>query len=159
MTQEEWLTEYIASAFRGVTLDGGTTIYAAQSRSYYGDPEEVRLGMAAETLDWRRIDADDLFARHDALPFLDALGFRFYIPASMTALLVPHDPSEMLSDSLLFNLTITKRGELMDVPFNVLFTRFQKAAIIRFLKYAAHKPNMFCVHDAQQRLKELRKYT
>ena len=23
-----------------------------------------------------------------------------------------------------------KRGELMDVPFNVLFTRFQKAAII-----------------------------
>jgi hypothetical protein len=39
MTQIEWLVDYIAEAFPGVTLDGGIDIHAAQSMDDYGNPE------------------------------------------------------------------------------------------------------------------------
>jgi hypothetical protein len=135
MTQEEWLARYIDSAFEGVTLGDGIDIYAAQSLDSYGDPDEDRLSLTAERTDWRRVPHEDLFPRFWALTFLDSAGFRFYTPATMTALLQPHDSGECLSSWFLCNLHVTKDGLIKGVHFSTLFSQRQRAALIRFLKY------------------------
>ena len=139
MTQEKWLTDYIASAFAGVSLEDGIDIYAAQSMDDYGNPDEDRRSKTAERHDWRRVPHDDLFPRFWAVTFLDAKGFRFYAPAIMTALLKPHNPpGECLSSWFFFDLKVSEEGLIKGVPFNELFNNRQRAAFIRFLKYLVY---------------------
>ena len=156
MTQEQWLAQYIESCFRDVTLGDGIDIYAAQSMDDYGSPDEDRLSLSAERDDWRRVPRDHLFPRFWAVTFLDALGFRFYSPAIMTALLEPHDPGECLSDGFLSNLKITKDGIIKKAPFNTLFTARHKAALMRFLKYVIYnRSRLFDTESAVRRLNEI----
>ncbi|MEM8672075.1 MAG: DUF6714 family protein [Planctomycetota bacterium] len=156
MTQEQWLAQYIASCFAGVTLGNGIDLYAAQSMDDHGNPDEDHLSLSAERHDWRRVPSDDLFPRFWAVTFLDALGFRFYTPAIMTALLQPDDPGECLSSWFLANLSITQQGTIKEVPFNTLFTARHKAALMRFLKYAIYnRSRRFDTDVAIHRMNEI----
>jgi len=161
MKQEQWLVEYIDSAFAGVKLGDGRDLYAAQSADQYGNPDEDHLSLTAERLDWRRVPADDLFPRYDGVTFLDAHGFRFYAPAIMTALLLQPRPGECLYDWFLFNLRITKAGIIKGVHFNELFTSRQRAALIRFLKYLVYNREWPSLPDgdAASRLREIQTRT
>lgn len=160
MTQEQWLAQYIESTFADVVLGDGIDIYAAESMDDYGNPDEDRLSLTAERHDWRRVPHDDLFPRFWAVTFLDALGFRFYTPAIMTAILHPHEPGECLSSWFLSNLKITRDGVVKDVPFNSLFTARHKAALIRFLKYMIYnRSRLFDTDDACRRLSEIQTRT
>lgn len=160
MNQQEWLANYIESAFVGVTLGDGIDIYAAESLDQYGNAEEDRLSLSAERNDWRRVPHEDLFPRSWAVTFLDPLGFRFYAPAIMTALLRTHDPGECLCSSFLANLQITKEGLIKGVQFNDLFSLRQRAAIVRFLKYLVHNTGP-CgdTSEAARRLKQIQART
>jgi hypothetical protein len=160
MNQQEWLTNYIESAFADVTLGDGIDIYAAQSLDDYGNSEEDRLSISAERSDWRRVPHEDLFPRFWAVTFLDAPGFRFYAPAIMTALLQPHDPGECLCSWFLANLQITKDGTIKGVQFKDLFSPRQRAAIVRFLKYLVNNTGP-CgdTSEAARRLKQIQART
>jgi hypothetical protein len=160
MKQEEWLTQYIADAFAGVTLGDGIDIHRAESMDDYGNPDEDRLSLAAERNDWRKVSADVLFSRHCAVTFLDSTGFRFYAPAIMTTIINRGDGNGMLLDAFLWNLKISIHGKIKDVAFNDLFTRFQRAAIIRFLKFLIHhKRDRHYTGDADRVLDEIQSRT
>ncbi len=159
MNQELWLAEYIELAFAGVTLGDGIDIYAAQSMDDYGNPDEDRLSLSAERLDWRRVPSDHLFPRYWAITFLDAGGFRFYTPAIMTALLTNQLSGESLSDWFFANLTINRHGLVKEARFNDLFSLRQRAAIIRFLKYAIYnRARRFNSDEAARRLMQIKSY-
>jgi hypothetical protein len=156
MTQEVWLSRYIAAAFSDVSLEDGIDIYAAESLDDYGNPEEDQRSLTVDRQDWRSVPHEELFPRFSAITFLDAKGFRFYTPAIMTALLLPHDPGECLSSWFLFNLKITKDGAIKGMQFNELFSQRQRAALIRFLKYVIYnRPKIFNADDAVRRLSEI----
>ena len=138
MTQEDWLIDYIESAFAGVSLGDGIDLYAAQSMDHYGCPEEDALSRTAERIDWRRVPAEDLSPRFWAITFLDAKGFRFYAPAIMTAIVRGSDQTGLLLDFFIWSLDTSPHGTLKDVPLRELFSQQQTAAIVRFLKYLIH---------------------
>jgi hypothetical protein len=160
VNQEAWLSNYISSAFAGVTLGEGIDLYAAVSLDDYGNPDEDRLSLAAERNDWRLVPEDDLFPRFGAVTFLDAQGFRFYAPAIMIAVIANPDRRGEFS-SFLLNLAISDTGSIKGINFNSLFTPLQRAAVIRFLKYMAYNRGYGTGNAdiAAQRLEEIRTRT
>lgn len=159
MTQTEWLVDYIAQAFAGVTLDGGIDIHAAQSMDDYGNPEEDQLSKTAERIDWRRVKISTLQPRFWGITFLDAKGFRFYTPAIMTELLLHGDATGSLSAWFYYGLTLSSEGKVKDVPFDELFNSAQRAAIIRYLKHVVHNAPSLGQDAAEDRLLEIQTLT
>lgn len=152
----QWLIDYIASAFRGVTLGPGTTIYEGENRSNYGfTPEELRHVKSAERVDWGRVPVDDLYARSAGLLFLDADGHRFYTPAIMTAILRYGTRDGALCHTFIFDLGYLPKHSCMvgTAQFRMVYNRSQRAAIVRFLKFAIHcAPADFPLNDALRAL-------
>ncbi|PQO25364.1 hypothetical protein C5Y96_23775 [Blastopirellula marina] len=159
MTQTQWLVDYIAKAFAGVSLDGGIDIHAAQSMDDYGNPEEDQLSKTAERIDWRRVKMATLQPRFWGITFLDAQGFRFYAPAIMTELLIQGDETYNLSAWFLSGLAVSPTGEMKEVPFDELFNSAQRAAIIRYLKHVVHNDPSLGKEAAEQRLHEIQTRT
>ena len=80
----EGLCERIRTAFNGAKLGNGIGLWQAQGLDDYETPEvcaEYRLKDEAE--DWSRISDDTLQRCNSSPSFLDAKGFRFYMPAFM----------------------------------------------------------------------------
>ncbi len=73
-----------------VSLCNGVDIYAAASADWL-EPLEDALSRRAERIDWRRVPPSHLHARDYALSYLDATGYRFYMPAIMTTMLCNED--------------------------------------------------------------------
>lgn len=148
----QWLIDYIASAFRGVKLGHGMTIYEGENHSNYGfTPEELCRVQSAERIDWRRVPVDELYARSGGILFLDAAGHRFYTPAIMTSLLRYGTRDGALCNTFIFNLVYLPRRScaVAGSPFRMVYNRSQRAAIVRFLKFAIHcAPVDFGLHDA-----------
>ena len=134
-----WLISYIEHAFDGVTLDSGTTLYEAAFRADYGfDQREIALSSNAERRDWRRVPADHLFARNDAIFFMNSLGKRFYSPAILRAFLTEGTRDGLLYDSFMFDLGgFVHAAKEDDIPFANLYDAKQRAAFVRFCKFAA----------------------
>jgi hypothetical protein len=97
----------IEDAFRGVVLDGGISLKQTDIIDNYCEgmnrKELGALPSTEITDDWRRIPKEDL-ARADALAFLDAKGFRYYIPALMLFVLDNYDSGSMVTISTLSSL-------------------------------------------------------
>jgi hypothetical protein len=74
----------IAAVFDGVSRAGGKTLHQAVAMDDWESDEDQR---AARKLDveqrWQDVRGDDISACRSALSFLDAKGFRYYIPAFM----------------------------------------------------------------------------
>ena len=68
------------------------------------------------------------------LVFLDAKGFRFYLPVMMIDIIENERLSD-LPESLFYNLKIDHAGRFKNQTFTDVFSRHQQAAIVRFLKY------------------------
>jgi hypothetical protein len=148
MTQEEWLCDYIERAFEKVQLGNGRTIHHAQSLENYGNCIEDQLAQWTERTDWRRVQAKTLLDRLDAILFLDAEGFRFYLPALMTIIIKNSDVDEWLVESVISRLNVDSKGTINGMPFRSIFSVHQKAAIVRFLKYVIHHRRAFAPdHD------------
>ncbi len=159
MSQVQWLVDYIATAFQGVTLGGGIDIHAAQSMDDYGNPEEDWLSRSAERTDWRRVKLATLQPRFWAIAFLDAAGLRFYMPAIMTELVIHGDDTNNLSAALLSGLAVTPAGLIKETPFDELFNSAQRAAIIRYLKYVLHNATALDTGQAARRLRDIQTRT
>ena len=75
----------IESAFDGVRLGNGVSLHQARALDNYESGEEAAA--AARTFDteetWQEIPDEKVDRLGDALSFLDAEGFRFYIPRFM----------------------------------------------------------------------------
>jgi hypothetical protein len=87
----------IRPAFRGITLGRGISLRQAQFAD--GLRDAVRHAHSASPAhqeindDWSRVSLDEL--ERDGIAHLDALGFRYYIPALMVSVLNHYDSSSM----------------------------------------------------------------
>ncbi|TWT64906.1 hypothetical protein Pan14r_54900 [Crateriforma conspicua] len=156
----DWLIRYIEHAFAGVSLGVGTTLYEAAFHADYGfDQRELALSDSAERIDWRRVPFDDLYSRNDAIFFMNSCGKRFYSPAIMRAVLTDGMRDGLMYDAFMFDLAgfvHAKKAE--DIPFTTLYNTNQRAAFVRFCKFAAfNAPREFGRDDPLKTLDRIRK--
>jgi hypothetical protein len=86
----------IRSAFRGVTLGAGMSLRRAQLVDGQSAPSREHAESFAQVEiigDWSQVTLDEL--ESDGVAHLDALGFRYYIPALMLSVLDHYDSSSM----------------------------------------------------------------
>lgn len=134
-----WLLQYIDAAFDRVALGDGMTLYDAAYQADYGvRPRELELAATAERRNWRRVPIEHLFERHDAIFFMDSAAKKFYTPAILRAVLIEGTHNRTLYDAFLFDLSGFVRAKpIDDIPFSQLYDAKQRAAFVRFCKFAA----------------------
>ncbi len=132
LTKDKIISE-IEEAFEGVTLDGGISLAQTKVIDDYGDltsREFVELPSREITDDWKAIPSSVLDAA-DCLPYLDAKGFRYYIPALMLRLLETYDSSPARDISTLSSLY--PKQESSEFRYAEL-TQVQARAIAHFIE-------------------------
>jgi hypothetical protein len=124
--------ERIERAFAGVGLGCGVSLREADVIDDYGtDTERKQARAQDEQDDWRRIPEDLIARYHWCLPFLDAEGMRFHLPAYMRfALRRYRDSTSMSIDFTIYAL------DREDDRLRGLTTP-QRAAVRQFLKFMA----------------------
>ena len=126
----------IRTAFRGVTLGRGLSLREAQfadrSQDSVWNAHSASLARGEITDDWSQVPLDEL--ESDCIAHLDALGFRYYIPALMLSVLNHYESSSMRVIGTLSGLSPKK-----DTSWEHMMHRYsllnpaQKTAIARFL--------------------------
>jgi hypothetical protein len=82
--ERQRLVSQIEAAFDGVELGNGTSLHQGRALDDYQPEEAVRQARDADTESrWQEIPDEKVETLWDALSFLDAEGFRFYIPRFM----------------------------------------------------------------------------
>jgi hypothetical protein len=124
----------IRTAFRGVGLGAGISLREAQREDrVYADHSASPPTAQGEgiTHDWSRVTLEEL--ERDCVAHLDALGFRYYIPALMLSLLDHYDPSSLRVIGTLSGLYPKKDAWRYHMQRYSLLDSHQKAAIAHFL--------------------------
>ena len=126
----------IEAAFQNVTLDGGVSQLQSQVMDNYGEgvttAEFNRLPRREVTNDWKAFPVETFFS----FSYLDAKGFRYYIPALMT---------ESLEKGVWIGETISalypKNDHLREHRFSqyALLNPQQRVAITQFLSWLSHR--------------------
>jgi|ERR1700756_1064490 hypothetical protein len=123
----------IRTAFRGVMLGQGISLRQARFADRFQDvPPHLRMGEITD--DWSLIPMDELESESDGIAHLDALGFRYYIPALMLSVLNHHESSSMRVIGTLGGLYPKKDNSWeYHIHRYSLLDPAQKTAIARFL--------------------------
>jgi hypothetical protein len=150
----------IRTAFRGVTLGRGISLRQAQLADGFQDTvRNAHFASPAHqeiTDDWSRVPLDEL--ERDCIAHLDALGFRYYIPALMLSVLNHYESSSMRVIGTLTGLYPKKDDSWeYDMHRYSLLNLVQKTAIARFL---AATPKLVELNSEDQKVVEraLRNY-
>lgn len=81
---------------------------------------------------------DDLFARNDAIFLMNSAGNEYYSPAIMRAMLAEGMQDGKMYDAFIFDLAgFVHAKKEDDIPFVTLYNSEQRAAFVRFCKFAA----------------------
>src|SRR6266404_1917886 len=126
----------IRMAFRGVTLGQGISLRKAQfadgSRDAARNVHSASPAHGEITDDWSRVPLEEL--ESESIAHLDALGFRYYIPALMLSVLDHYESSRMRVIGTLRGL-YPKRDSGWEYHMHrySLLNPAQKTAIARFL--------------------------
>ena len=126
----------IRVTFRGVTLDRGISLRQAQSadnfRHAVGNTSSTKPLNAGITNDWSQVRLDEL--EGGGIAHLDALGFRYYLPALMLSVLNHYESSSIRVIGTLTAL-YPKRDESWEYHMHrySLLNPAQKSAIALFL--------------------------
>lgn len=133
----------INAAFDGVSREDGTTLHEAAAADGWKPEEEQR---AARRLDaerrWQGVPDEDIRSCGSVLSFLDAKGFRYYLPAFMVCgLRRASDDPEGILHSCVFHLLheprkSLRKSEPASIAGKYNFTDAQRRAVARFLRFA-----------------------
>ncbi len=128
----------VSDAFKGVTLGNGYSLRDMEEMDNWGKrgPEEdLQLFPDVETRDdWAALTIETL-DRYAGLAHIDALGFRYYIPAFMLSVLNDYQPSDMRFICTLSAL-YPKRDGLAEYTISryLLLNSKQRSAIASYLQ-------------------------
>ncbi len=141
------LIEEITSAFDGVSREDGVTLHEAMALDDYADDEERAQARAQDTeARWQDVPDEDIGWSDMALYFLDAKGFRYYIPAFLVWFLKHTDRVDSpfrdsgIFSSVLWHLDAKHKG----------FTPEQSRAIARFLAFQAEREKKSNAEDEER---------
>lgn len=127
----------IQTAFQGVILDGGVSVRQAEVMDNWGrgitNKEFQALPLEENTENWMALSGETL-EQFPYLSYLDAKGFRFYIPAFMLSVLASYQPSSLRVISTLSSL-YPKQDTYGEHSLNQysLLNQEQRSAIASFL--------------------------
>src|SRR4051812_37598398 len=83
-SRREALIAEVTAAFDGVSREDGTTLHEADAIDDWKSDAECRVARRLDTEGrWQNVPDEDIWACCSALSFLDAKGFRYYLPAFM----------------------------------------------------------------------------
>ena len=140
----------IERVFADVTREGGVSISEADVIDDYGSEEEQAAARASDTdTHWSQLDPERQDPGGSALSFMDAIGFRYYLPACMVFTLrhgfVGLEHPDCIEwngyDSIPFHAAdicskTTHTAKLTAEQFS-LFDEGQRRAVARFLAFNA----------------------
>lgn len=137
MTREQ-LIEEIREAFADVERGEGTTLREARVMDGYGTEEEQKKAREQDTdRHWWEIPREVLEEHGDVHPFLNAEGFRYYLPAFLTWSLKYADRSpSALGDLTIYQLNGWTRKETVACALNDR----QARVVARYLLFMAEQP-------------------
>ena len=136
------LIQEIKAAFRGVTLGNGTSIADAMVIDGCPDGEIESVSDLDTGSDWSEVP-DSLIENYPVITFMDARGFRYYLPAYLlwTVRHYHERPGSSSPDSAVRCLTsgICCKPERRDLTRYRLLTRAQRMAIAHFLEFLCNE--------------------
>lgn len=148
LTEAEALVAEIRQAFDAVRLNGGTTLHEGDLEGAHSDPgaslkarEKDPEQFWWEILDWKLEDLNS------AVHFLDAKGFRFYLPAWMTWCLRHGKTSKSIALDTYVNGLVPSDLVPREPVFATLSLE-QSRAVSRFLKHIAQYYPLTPAHKA-----------
>ncbi len=100
--------EMIATAFSKVMLGDGISLHQADALDDYADQTTFTKAREHDPeTNWQCISDTKIEKFHESMVFLDALGFRFYLPAFITFALKSYNSKngDIRADGVLFALT------------------------------------------------------
>jgi hypothetical protein len=143
----------IRAAFRGVVLGEGMSIREDQLADRAYDARSGELDRSTPTRgvthDWAQVSSEEL--ERNCIAHLDALGFRYYIPALMLSLLDHYDPASMRVIGTLSGLSPKQGAWEYHMQRYSLLNFEQKAAIAHFLSAL---PTLFELEADDQKIVE-----
>lgn len=152
---EKKLIDRIFRAFEGVTLEDGISLNMTEYLDgYESEPEYLRKAEFDERDDWTAIPGETLEMFTGTFSFTDLKGFRFYLPAYMSASL--RDFTLDISDHTLFSLD-PEHFTFERIGLINVFTDEQLKCITEFLKYAAENVLGSFGECAGENLKKIQK--
>ncbi len=133
----ENISKEIVDAFDGVQLEDGIGLSQANAMDDY-EPKEIlmRLRENDEKFDWRKIQSDRLNANCWSLPYFDAKGMRFHLPAFMISDLREEYRFDLVSSVVVSNCFMQEKMKLL--------SNKQKNAVISYLSFLMkHQDHIF----------------
>lgn len=133
--EREQLVAVIYEAFAGVTRNGGVSWSETEVIDLHGTPEERATARAQDKdTSWEELVEQgewEIFDGAGAMSFLDAVGFRYYMPAAMLQAI-----QREYGEEVAFALTL-KVDDLREHRLSkwVLLSEAQRQCIARFLRY------------------------
>ena len=164
--RREGLIAEIERAFNGVERDDGVSLHQARARDDYATPEQE---LTARKLDvepqWQEVTQQDILYCCSALSFLDAKGFRYYIPAFMRVALGNfYDDPNGIRNSCEFHLTqdhpkSLRQSDPAVISLKYQFSPVQVAAIAKFLRFCSDFDNIVAEEAFIQSVEKWEKYS
>ena len=154
----------ITAAFDGVLREDGITLHEAKAIDDWKPFEELQAVKQPDTEKcWQDVSDEKLLASNSPLPFFDAKGFRYYLPAFMLCGLkdLENDSSGILH-SCVYNLLHEPQKSLrQSEPASIIakygFTKAQYKAIANFLRFVVGEDDEFTTQD-QSTLQAVKKW-
>lgn len=146
----EQLRAQMKSAFRGVTLEGGISLRQGEICDNYGRDNQGRpigesvfamIPRSEVTDDWTALPLAEL-ERYPYLSYLDAKGFRYYIPAFLLSLLEDASKGSMRVITTLASLRPSREHWSYSMAQYALLDETQRAAVATFLLYLQDDPHL-----------------
>lgn len=155
--REERLNKLIAeitAAFDGVSREDGITLHEAKAIDDWKPSEELQAARQLDTEQrWQDVPDEDLLASDSPLPFFDAKGFRYYLPAFMLCGLKDwENDSSGILHSCVYNLLhesqkSLRKSEPASIAAEYGFTEAQCKAIANFLRFVIGEDNEFITEE------------
>jgi hypothetical protein len=139
--QKAALLAEIATAFQGVSREGGVSLSESWVIDNYGSLEEQAEARRKDTeLSWQEVPKDDICHGYSCLSFLDPIGLHYYIPAYCTWYITYmdyQDPEHPSAGSNTFAWLLYTLGSTSEDRSEMyrLFTPDQGRAIAHFLQF------------------------
>jgi hypothetical protein len=143
-SERDALIAEITAAFDGISREDGMTLHEAEAVDDRKSDEESRAARRLDTdQHWQEVPDKDISACCSALSFLDAKGFRYYLPAFMVYGLKNwgNDPNDILHSCGYHLLHEPQKSLRKSEPASVAskydFNDAQCRVIARFLGFVA----------------------
>lgn len=134
------LLDQIEKAFAHVSRDDGITLHQARVIDNYGDQQEQQRARVLDTdTHWSQVDVLNIDLAGACLTFLDDVGYRYYLPAYMTATLTHayRDICDEVIDSNVYDHVVYSldKHTQADHARYALLTPPQSRCVARFLAF------------------------